>query len=107
MARFKVKITVLKCVEPEYIFNGNVPSTLDGKKYTVCEVFKEGDEFIVEKNGSRPKGFCGDAWMSIYPEIKVLSWGGDFEPWIEKPKMIACCTDGIRPVSFILERIEN
>jgi uncharacterized repeat protein (TIGR04076 family) len=107
MARHKVKITVLKRVTPEYIFDGDVPTSPGGKKYTICTRFKEGDEYIVEKSVSCPEGFCGYAWKDIYSDVRVLSLGGDHEPWVEKPKMISCCTDGIRPVSFILERIED
>ncbi len=33
--------------------------------------------------------------------------GGDFDPWVEKGMQMTCCTDGIRPVSFKLERLEE
>ena len=42
----------------------------------------------------------------IFSDVRVLALGGDHEPWVEKPKMISCCTDGIRPVSFTLERLD-
>ncbi|QEE16793.1 TIGR04076 family protein [Promethearchaeum syntrophicum] len=107
MARSKVKITVLKRVTPEYIFDGNVPTAPNGEKYTVCTAFKEGDEYMVEKNMRCPEGFCNYAWKDIFSDVRVLALGGDHEPWVEKPKMISCCTDGIRPVSFTLLRIDN
>ena len=106
MPHYDVKITVLKRVTPEYIFDGDVPTSPSGKKYTICTAFKDGQEFIAK--GTRcPEGFCGYAWKDIYSDLRVLAQGGDHEPWVEAPKMISCCTDGIRPVSFILERIEK
>ena len=107
MARHRVKITVLKRVTPEYIFDGNVPSKPDGEKYTICTALKDGQEFMVEKNVSCPEGFCTYAWKDIFSDVRVLSLGGDHEPWVEKPKMISCCTDGIRPVAFTLERLDG
>ena len=107
MARSRVKITVLKRVDPSVIFDGNVPDRPDGKKYTICTAFEDGQEFIVEKNLRMPEGFCGWAWRDIYKDLSVLAMGGDFDPWVEKGKMITCCTDGIRPVSFTMERLED
>lgn len=106
MTRHKVKITVLKRVDPDYIFDGKVPNSPSGKKYTICTAFKDNDVFISE-NVRCPEGFCSYAWKDIYSDLRVLALGGDHEPWVEKPKMISCCTDGIRPVSFILERIDD
>lgn len=107
MTRHRVKITVIKRVTPEYIFDGNIPPRSDGQKYTICTAFKEGDEFIVEKNVRCPEGFCSYAFKDIYSDLRVLALGGDHEPWVESPKMYSCCTDGIRPVAFLLERLDN
>ena len=106
MARSKVKITVLKRVDPSVIFDGKVPN-MPGtdRKYSICTAFKEGQEFIVE-NGEKPEGFCSWAWRDVYKDMSVLRFGGDFDPWVEKGVAITCCTDGIRPVSFKMERIE-
>ena len=106
MARSKVKITVLKRVDPSVIFDGKVPNVPGtDRKYSICTAFQEGQEFIVE-NGERPDGFCSWAWRDVYKDMSVLRFGGDFDPWVEKGVAITCCTDGIRPVSFKMERIE-
>ncbi|HUT82691.1 MAG TPA: TIGR04076 family protein [Candidatus Bathyarchaeia archaeon] len=107
MARHRVKITVLKRVEPSYIFDGKVPISPGGKEYSICTAFEDGQEFIVDKNVRCPEGFCSYAWKDIFSDLRVLALGGDHEPWVEKPKMISCCTDGIRPVSFVLERLDD
>ena len=105
MKRSKVKITVLKKIDPSIIFNGNIPN-IPGtdKKYQICQAFNEGQEFIVEMNGQRPEGFCVWAWNDIFKDMSILHFGGNF-PWSEEGKNITCCTDGIRPVSFKLERL--
>ncbi len=104
--RSKVKITVLKRVPPSAIFD-QVP-TIPGtdRKFEACNAFKEGQEFVVEMNGNRPDGFCVWAWNDLFKDMSILHFGGNF-PWADEGTMITCCTDGIRPVSFKLERIKE
>jgi len=46
------------------------------------------------------------AWADIQRDVAHLALGGDFS-WINKPgSMVSCCTDGLRPVVFKLERAE-
>jgi len=107
MPRSRIKITVIKRVDPEVIFDGNIPNMPDSdKKYEKCTAFEEGQEYIVELDGKAPEGFCSWAWRDVYKDVSVLKQGGDYYPWVEKGKAITCCTDGIRPVSFLLERID-
>jgi hypothetical protein len=56
MPSYRVKITVQKKVDPEYIFNGKVPNQ-PGKDhpYPICHI-DENEEWIVEKNGNMPEG---------------------------------------------------
>ena len=91
---------------PSIIFDGNVPN-IPGtdRKFEICNAFKEGKEFIVEKNGNRPEGFCVWAWNDLFKGISILNFGGNF-PWAEPGKNITYCTDGTRPISFKLERID-
>jgi uncharacterized repeat protein (TIGR04076 family) len=107
MLRKKVRITIFKRVDPEVIFDGNVPTAPTGKPYERCRLGNEGQEFIVDIDLKRPEGFCSWAWRDIYKDVSVLAHGGDFYDWIERGKMYTCCTDGIRPVSFLLERINE
>ncbi len=106
MTMYDIMITVIKRVTPDYIFDDNVPLRPNGQKYTVCQAFTEGQTFI-SNNMQKPEGFCGYAWKDIYSDLRVLAKGGDHEDWVEKYKMYSCCTDGVRPVSFMLERIEK
>lgn len=100
----RVKITVVKKVDmraihSEYI--GNVDSF-----EPVCPLFHIGEEFIVEGSDC-PQGFCMAAFADIYRFISGLKFGANY-PWMKEPgTVIACCTDGFRPVVFKLERIKK
>ena len=73
-----------------------------------CEL-KVGDTFISE-NGERPKNFCDSAWSVMAEFVEELARGGGnfYDGWMknEKSAMISC-NDGFRPVSFLLETIEE
>jgi len=101
--RHEVKITVLRRFNPPEVFKKS-PVTHSGK-FEACGTYKDGQEFIVGLDGKMPEGFCTSAWVSIYPNVRLLSFGGDL-PWYEgKGVAINCCNDGLRPVVFKLERI--
>jgi uncharacterized repeat protein (TIGR04076 family) len=98
----KVKITVLKRFHPSEVFEKS-PVT-PAEPLEACNLFRDGQEFIVNSL-EMPKGFCGSAWVSIYGNVRLLSFGADL-PWFkEKGVAVNCCIDGLRPVIFKLERI--
>ncbi|UCE96650.1 MAG: TIGR04076 family protein [Candidatus Bathyarchaeota archaeon] len=99
----ELKITVLKRTDTKQIFGDNPPM---GQEIEACNLFKEGQEFIVSENGEMPEGFCHWAWNDIYKKVITLMYGGNF-PWMkEKGTSVSCCTDGLRPVIFELRRME-
>ncbi len=73
-----------------------------------CEM-KVGQVFIANGH-QRPEGFCDSAWETISPFVLSLSKGeGNFyDGWMknEKSAMISC-NDGFRPVSFLLEMMDE
>jgi len=101
--RHEVRITVLRRFAPSEVFAQSpvTPSSPLG----ACEVFRDGQEFIVGQDMSMPKGFCGSAWITIYPNIRTLAFGGNLPWYKEKGVATPCCSDGLRPVVFKLERI--
>lgn len=102
----RVKITVLKRLDPKDVFGEEVPiNPMTGKHHGVCDRYTDDQEFIVEEDLAMPEGFCGWAWHDIYKDMSVLKFGGNF-PWVKEGEMVTCCTDGIRPVSFKMKRIE-
>jgi uncharacterized repeat protein (TIGR04076 family) len=98
----KVKITVLK-----RMFNQDLADEYCQPGTALCPRFFEGQEFIVE-GLTQPEGFCDWAWNDIHKCYLTLLFGGSFSRWMKADKnIVACCTDGIRPVVFNLERIDD
>lgn len=98
----KVKITVLEKVKTGKVFDKYAHNVEEE-----CPMFDIGHEFVVEENQKMPEGFCSWAWADIHRDIEVLMFGGNF-PWInDEGVMISSCTDGLRPVIFKLERIQE
>ena len=73
-----------------------------------CDM-KEGQVFIA--NGwERPAGFCLSAWESMSPFVLALSHGGGdfYDGWMKNPKSaMISCNDGFRPVSFLIEALDE
>ena len=65
---------------------------------------------FVSKNAQRPEGFCESAWDSLRPFVEKLAQGGGnfYDGWMKDPKSaMISCNDGFRPVSFLLEALEE
>ena len=103
-ANCEVKITVLKKLNSELLFGSNPPLEKHSK---ACPVFEIGQEFIVKNDGEMPKEFCHWAWNDLYKVVTALRYGANWEPEAKErgAPTIHCCTDGLRPVIFKLERI--
>lgn len=101
----KVKITVVKRLNFEEIHAGSeVGCSADMSP--VCDQFEEGQEFVTDLS-TVPEGFCAGAFVDIFRFVSGLRSGANY-PWMnEEGKVLACCTDGFRPVVFRLERIED
>ena len=90
---FSCKITVLKRT-----LNADWGKEFRNSEGNRCEIFSEGQEFIIESPWSAPEGFCHWAWADIRTFIHLVQ-EGKFETFV------SCCTDGFRPVFFKIERI--
>jgi uncharacterized repeat protein (TIGR04076 family) len=100
----KIKITVLR-----RMFNQDLAINYCKDEVTPCPVFSEGQEFIYDHfgEGSKPNNFCEHAWVDIYTLVFTLASNGSFPTWMKNENLaIGCCSDGIRPVVFKIERIE-
>ena len=73
-----------------------------------CDM-REGQVFIA--NGwQRPENFCDSAWDTLSPFVMTLSHGGEnfYGGWMKNKKSaMLSCNDGFRPVSFLLETLEE
>ncbi len=101
----KVRITVLK---KQYYEEYAERFLVDGKEAGPCPILDEGQLFVFEGRATMPEGFCPWAWNDISGAVSAISSGSSYEPWFNKPGLLVeCCKDGIRPVSFLLERLEE
>lgn len=103
----KCKITVLKRG-----LNSELAERYSNDIVEKCPFFQEGQEFICSLF-EKPQNFCDWAWNDINKVVAVLGRGGNFSTdvfnnWMKDDKtMIVCCTDGMRPVSFKVERMDE
>lgn len=98
----RLRITVLRRFKPEEVFER---SPIKGAPTGPCELFQDGQVFYVEEDGRMPEGFCGWAWSDLYKVVQTLRFHGNFH-WYEEPGVsVNCCTDGLRPVIFKIERV--
>lgn len=73
-----------------------------------CDM-REGMVFYAE-GWERPEGFCKSAWESISPFALALAHGGGgfYGGWMKNPNSaMISCNDGFRPVSFLIETVEE
>ena len=99
----KVRITVMKMTSyPDLIEQYENP--MDNP----CNM-KLGQVFIA--NGwQKPAGFCDSAWDSISAFVMALAHGGEnfYNGWMKNRKSaMISCNDGFRPVSFLLETMDE
>ena len=73
-----------------------------------CDM-QEGQTFVA--NGPhKPDGFCQSAWETLWPFVQTLCQGGGnfFDGWMKNPRSaMLSCNDGFRPVSFLVEALDE
>lgn len=64
----------------------------------------------ISQDAQMPNGFCIHAWSSLYPYVLALANSTDvfFDGWMKKPgTALVSCSDGFRPMSFLLEAMKE
>ncbi|MBN1409977.1 MAG: TIGR04076 family protein [Spirochaetales bacterium] len=101
-----VKITVVK-----RSLHGDLADKYCGHEVVPCGIFTEGQSYITGMN--KPEGFCDWAWNDIFKGVLSVFAGGSFntrtfQGWMKKPdSVLLCCSDALRPVSFLIERVDT
>ena len=99
----KVRITVMKkALYPDLIEQYEKPIE------HACDL-REGQSWVAD-GWKKPDGFCESAWDSISPFVLTLSHGGGdfYDGWMKDPHTaMLSCNDGFRPVSFLLEAVDE
>jgi len=104
--RAKIKITVIKKFSSKDVLGYDFKFP-NGFVMKDCPLVKEGQEFVVEDELARPEGFCRWAWVDIYKDVGILTMGGNFAEGELAGLKYSTCSDGLKPVVFKLERIED
>ena len=93
--RNRVRITVVK-----KLHNPELAEKYTDSGMGPCTHFEIGDQFVVsaEAPWEMPPGFCGWAWADIEKIVWGMARGG-------ANYYVTCCTDGYRPVIFLLEKL--
>ncbi len=99
----KVKITVMRKARYDDLIE-----KYENPIEHACDL-EEGQVFICDGH-KKPHGFCDSAWENLSPFVLTLACGGGdfFDGWMKEPKSaMISCNDGFRPVSFLLEAVEE
>ena len=71
-----------------------------------CEIFEEGQEFVLDLMEEVPEDFCTWAWADIRKDMLAIATGADM-PGLKEPGTAICaCSDWFRPVYFKIERLD-
>lgn len=100
----KVKITVVKCA-----FHQDLADQYAAPGLGPCRYNQVGMSFI--SNGwQKPTGLCDNAWKSMMEYVFALSHGAEdfYDGELKDPhSFIASCNDGFRPVSYLIEALDE
>lgn len=99
----KVKITVMRKA-----YYTDLIEKYENPLEHPCSV--EENEVYIANGWNRPDDFCISAWDSISPFVLALSSGGEdiYDGWMkDKKSAMISCNDGFRPVSFLLETMDE
>lgn len=99
------KITVIQKTHHPELVDHYLKEEAKGN-FGLCEVFEEGQEFTTKAPFRKPENFCQWAWNDIQQSLAALASGKYSDTVYDNPNVvIACCSDGLRPVIFRIDRI--
>ena len=103
----EVQIKVAKRAVYEDLIQDYVNAERFPNGFSACPRFEEGQTFCVQWP-KKPDGFpCDWAWADIQRAVAMIGFGAN-PPWINRPgTTVICCNDGLRPVTFVVERVEG
>lgn len=99
----KVRITVMKMA-----CYSDLIEKYENPIEHACDL-KLGQVFVA--NGwEKPNGLCDSAWESMSAFVLTLACGGEdiYDGWMKNKKTaMISCNDGFRPVSFLIEALDE
>ena len=99
----KVRITVMRTARYDDLIE-----RYENPIRHACDM-REGQVFTAG-GWRKPEGFCDSAWESLSPFVMTLAHGGGdfYDGWMkDKKSAMISCNDGFRPVSFLIEALDE
>ena len=96
-----VRITVIKkALDRELVKRYTTPE--QAKAFRACSM-EVGDTFLVSQPVACPEGLCPWAWHDIESFVRIVAFEGVTEGRVPENSWVRCCTDALRPVTFLIE----
>lgn len=99
----KVKITAIRKADYK-----DLQALYENPIEHTCDV-QEGMTWV-SVDGQKPEALCPEAWKTMREFVEALARGEGnfFDGWMQNPhSAMISCNDGFRPVSFLLETVEE
>ena len=99
----KIRITVMRTARYDDLIE-----RYENPIENACDMW-EGQVFTAD-GWRKPEGFCDSAWESLSPFVMTLAHGGGdfYDGWMKNRKSaMVSCNDGFRPVSFLVEALDE
>ena len=99
----KVKITAIRRADYR-----DLQALYENPIEHTCDV-QEGQTWV-SHGGMKPEGLCEEAWKTMREFVEELAHGGGdfYDGWMKNShSAMISCNDGFRPVSFLLETVEE
>ena len=99
----KIKITVLRKT-----CHRDLMEQYENPIEHACDLY-EGQVFTTD-GWRKPDGLCDSAWQTLSPFVMTLAHGGTniYDGWMKNPaSAMISCNDGFRPVSFLVEALDE
>ena len=99
----KIRITVMRTARYDDLIE-----QYENPIENACDM-REGQVFVAD-GWRKPEAFCDSAWESLSPFVMTLAHGGGdfYDGWMKNRKSaMLSCNDGFRPVSFLVEALDE
>ena len=99
----KVRITVKRTAEYKDLMAEYERPIVNACSHSVGQVY-------IANGWQKPEGLCQSAWDTLSPFVMTLAHGGSdfYNGWMKDPKSaMLSCNDGFRPVSFLIEALDE
>ena len=99
----KCRITVMRITRYE-----DLMARYENPISHACDM--EVGQVFIANGWAKPDGFCQSAWDTLSPFVRAWSHGAEnfSDGWRKNPRSaLLSCNDGFRPVSFLVEALDE